>query len=364
MRPIAILLIGSAVCAAASYSVVDLGSLGGSSSLAYKINNSGTAIGWSQNIFGDQQAVRSGGGPFQKLPALAPYDSFAMGINDTGTITGTTYVSGQPHGVIWSGDTATDLGANMFLTGINNHGVVIGGNGHAFVLSGGVYHDLGLLPGGDWSSASDMNDSGAVVGDASDASGDFHGFIWTEQSGMTQLGTFGGRNSHATAINRHGVTVGYASLTSGYEHAFSALGAVMTDLGTLGGSSFAYDINDSDMIVGYSWPNNSENPHAFLYIDGLMLDLNSLIPSNSGWELLAAYGINNSGQIVGSGLWNGQPHAFRLDAAAGQFSTFSTTIPEPGAGTLAASGLTMVSVIIWLRRRTRSQISFPAARSL
>jgi len=86
----------------------------------------------------------------------------------------------------------------------------------------------------------------------------------------------------ATDINNDGEVIGYASLSSGYEHAFSAIGAVMTDLGTLGGSSFAYGINDSGAIVGYSWPTNGDNPDAFLYLNGMMVDLNSLIPSGFG----------------------------------------------------------------------------------
>ena len=45
---------------------------------------------------------------------------------------------------------------------------------------------------------------------------------------------------------------------------------------------------------------------------GLMQDLNTLIPIESGWELAAATGINNSGQIVGRGMISGQTHAFLL----------------------------------------------------
>lgn len=132
---------------------------------------------------------------------------------------------------------------------------------------------------------------------------------------MVELGALGGLNSHATGINNSGEVIGHASLASGYEHAFSAVGAILTDLGTLGGSSYAYGINDSGTIVGYSWTPNSEHPHAFVYLNGMMIDLNSLIPSGAGWELLEAYGINNTGQIVGEGLLNGQSHAFRLDPA-------------------------------------------------
>jgi hypothetical protein len=43
-----------------------------------------------------------------------------------------------------------------------------------------------------------------------------------------------------------------------------------------------------------------------------MKDLNKLIPAGSGWMLQEAYGINNAGQIVGTGMHNGQEHAFLL----------------------------------------------------
>src|SRR5207249_7039187 len=52
---------------------------------------------------------------------------------------------------------------------------------------------------------------------------------------------------------------------------------------------------------------------AFLYRDGAMIDLNDLLPVGSGWVLTWAAAINNSGQIVGRGLYNGQTHGFLLD---------------------------------------------------
>ncbi len=52
---------------------------------------------------------------------------------------------------------------------------------------------------------------------------------------------------------------------------------------------------------------------AFLYRNATMTDLNSLIPRKSGWNLLFAYGINENGQIVGYGTFNGQSRAFLLD---------------------------------------------------
>ena len=333
--------------ASPSYSVNDLGTLGSTSVIGFKINNSGTVVGWAETIYGYPEAFQAvNGGTIQPLAALAASDSYAEGLNNSGAIAGTAYVNGQPHGVIWNGPGTTDLGAGIFATGINDTGVVIGGNGHAFVLLNGVYRDLGVLPGGSWSSASGINNSETVVGDSSLAGGNFRGFVWTPQSGMQALGTFGGADSHATGVNNSGEVVGFASLSSGYQHAFSAVGAVMTDLGTLGGSSFAYGINDSGEIVGYSWPTNGDNPHAFVYLNGMMIDLNSLIPAGSGWQLLEAYGVNNSGQITGEGLWNGQSHAFRLDPEIVQ-AAFSrpltiTSVPEPGPAALFAWGLLLV----------------------
>ncbi len=90
----------------------------------------------------------------------------------------------------------------------------------------------------------------------------------------------------------------------------------MVDLGTLGGtSSWAYGINTNGDVVGQAETRLSGDfsTHAFLYSSGKgMIDLNTLISSNSGWKLLNAKGINDSGQITGGGLINGSYHAYLL----------------------------------------------------
>src|SRR5262249_16224655 len=60
-------------------------------------------------------------------------------------------------------------------------------------------------------------------------------------------------------------------------------------------------LNSAGQIVGYSVPSGPYASRAFLYDAGTMTDLNSLLPEGSGWSLLQATGINDAGQIVGSG---------------------------------------------------------------
>ena len=59
------------------------------------------------------------------------------------------------------------------------------------------------------------------------------------------------------------------------------------------------------------------NWHAYIYADGVVTNLNSLIPSGSGLHLLYANGINNAGQIVGVAYDSrGSYHAFLLTPVA------------------------------------------------
>jgi probable HAF family extracellular repeat protein len=335
--------LATALSAGPIYMVTDLGSLGGSSAVGFKINDSGVTVGWASTAINDQHAFLAlGGGTLQDLYPDSS-EAYAFGINASGAVAGTSYQGGQAHGEVWSSSGTMDLGAGVFATGINDPGAVIGGNGHAFLLVNGVYRDLGTLLGGDWSSAYGINNSGAVAGYGNVGSGTFRGFTWTASSGMTELGTLGGDNSYAMSINSGGAVVGHAATVSGYDHAFLALGVFLTDLGTLGGgNSYAYGINDAGSVVGYSDLASGANSHGFVWTNGAMVDLNSLIGAGSGWELVQAYGINNAGQIVGEGLYNGQSRAFRLDPLGPSSSPGPAAVPEPASWVLAGVGLILV----------------------
>ena len=79
----------------------------------------------------------------------------------------------------------------------------------------------------------------------------------------------------------------------------------MSDLGTLGGTfSDSAGINNRHQIVGTSTVSSGQQ-HAYIFSKAKMTDLNELIPSDSGWILVAATGINDAGEIVGNGRING-----------------------------------------------------------
>jgi probable HAF family extracellular repeat protein len=173
--------------------------------------------------------------------------------------------------------------------------------------------DLGTLPNyTPYSAAFDINNSGEVVGSVvpgwNGSNSISHAFLY-RNSTMTDLGTLGGGDSGASAINDSGQVVGYAHAADGLAHAFLYGGSTMTDLGTLSGGnhSYAYDINNSAQVVGASWIDTGGTYHAFRYSGSTMSDLGTL-----GGIASVANGINNGGQVVGwSYTASGTRRAFR-----------------------------------------------------
>lgn len=342
------------------YSITDLGGLGGTSAAAFSINSTGVTAGWAYTPLGYTAGLVAVGG---KLQALA-LGSEAFGINDAGQVVGQL----GNHGALWTATGMTDLGADTAAMAINNTGQIAGGNGHAILIGGGATRDLGTLGGGSWSAAYGLNDTGEVVGSAMLANGHFEGFTWSLQTGMVGLGSLGGKDSHATAVNALGQVTGSASLSNGYQHAVLYSNGRTVDLGSLGTSnSYGYAINNSGIVVGYSYVDGQADSHAFVYAGGMMVDLNLVIPVNSGWELLAAYGINEAGQIVGSGIYEGQSAMFLLDRVAPSTkplspfwsknaSALATSVatPEPATGGLLVIG---TALFIIFRRHLSSAVS-------
>ena len=215
--------------------------------------------------------------------------------------------------------TATDLGTlrpgSARVHGVNESGQAVGASGHphgaethAFFwdAKGGI-RDLGTLPGGDYSSAFSINDSGVVVG-TSNTSTSMHAFSWTTTQGLHDLGTLPGADaSSAFSINNPGQIVG-----SSGAHAALWTGGSIQDLGTLGGdTSEAHAINNVGAVVGVS--DTSSGPHAFLWNNGAMQDL-GVLPGDSSSR---ADHINDSGMVVGASENNGGIRAFVWTSSTG-----------------------------------------------
>lgn len=315
---------------AQKYTIADLGTLGGSKTFAYDINEQGEVVGESQLAGSGSKydipihAFIWSGGKIADLGTLGGRRSYAYSINQAGQVVGYSYTLDNSNGgaFLWpEGTVMKNLGALpggsvSMAYGISKDGQITGFSDtlsnagvfdHAFLWKEGVMVDIGTL-GGLYSYGMGINSSGQVVGYSENCDGSARAFLWGNGQ-MSDLGTLGGSDSYANRINNMGQVVGRSFTVGGESHAFFYEKNGMIDLGTLGGNeSEARGINDIGGVVGTSTiiVNGSGRGHAFIWENGKgMRDLNQFIPADSGWELVVASGINNQGQIVGWGYVNG-----------------------------------------------------------
>jgi probable HAF family extracellular repeat protein len=323
------------VVKADSYATVEnLGSLGGDAS-ARGVNAAGRTIGYGASADSTNRGFVADGASMTPINTLGGSESRAHGINDANVVVGFARLPDDtPRAVRYdpATDTLADLGSlggeYSFAYAVNEAGTIVGyaqqasGMPVAFTWTEGAgLQPLGTL-GGVASFGYGINDAGQVVGQSYTAGGQAHAFLYSGGV-MQDLGTLGGSDSVAVAINNAGTVAGTASVMPGRSHAFRySAGSGMQNLGTLGGSRSSGEAIASDgTVVGWS-TTSAGRTHACLWTPaGDIIDLNTLVDPALGWELVAAYGINDNSQIVGQARIAGALRPFRLSPASNSDET-------------------------------------------
>lgn len=247
--------------------MVQLPGLGGNNSIGGGDNNVGQIVGWAEDKVYDPTCAAPVPGAVQFLQfeaalwqrdargnwqvrELPPYpgdpDGAATAINDSGEAVGI------------SGTCDVAIGAYSAV--------------HALMWKNGRPINLGNLGGHGWNTPDAVNNQGVVTGFVNGPNDvvngqlqfEFLAFIWTKQNGMKSLGTLPGLN------------------------------------GTPDAMSEATDINNENQIVGVSFADfEFDGPRAFIWQNGAMTPLNSLIGSASAnWDITSTGGINDRGEIA------------------------------------------------------------------
>ena len=356
------------------YVVQDLGTLGGPYSFSYNLNDEGVVSGGSatatQNGDPSQATVNAPqtaflwdrgrllnlgtlGGPDSAGAAASPsklaaVDSETANLSRQSEDVCAFGTNLQCLAAVWKNGQLSALqllpgGNNSYALDMNDHGQVVGFSdtdvydldcaaaktaGFRFQAviwePNGRPRQLTPLDGDTVANAFGINDRGQVVGSSGVCANATpppypsfpHAVLWDRDGTPHDLGTLGGPSSGASAINSRGDVSGTSSTADGAPRPFLWTPETRTLLKLEPPPGFPIainpcckTINERREIVGFMLDADF-NSHAFLWKDGVMVDLNDLIAKDSPWMLQSAAGINASGQIAGQGLINGGVHAF------------------------------------------------------
>lgn len=306
----------------------DLGTLGGSSSFSQSVNDRGQVTGLALNTIPDPFSF------YYQFLYCIPFQICPAGATET-----RAFIWNEKDGIE---DIGTLGGQDAFPGLINQHGQIAGFSYtdstpqpttgfptlHPFLWEKGKgMKDLGSLGGTSTASVNGLNERGEVVG-GSLLAGDLinHPFLWDGKRLIDLVAPpFGGTADGESAwINEEGEVVGIAGIPSPCPgssppreaaHAFLWRHGVMTDLGGLQENSIsqAAFINSRSQIVGDSAPCDFSSSTAFLWENGSIVDLNTLVPAGSPFYLFTSSFIDDRGEIAAFGtLPSGDTHAVLL----------------------------------------------------
>lgn len=308
------------------------------------------------------------------LGSLGSYDTFAFAVSDSSRVAGYSYVPLVPgpgntrHAFLWYQGQMQDLGVlpggtYSWATDINEAGQVCGFAddvniyGRPVVYRNGVLEDLGLPAGGNGESRG-INNLTQIAGYFV-SGGNVHASFWSDATGFVDLtAATGGSEGLAEDLNDHTRVVGWShgtSVCNGYIGPRAAFwedpgtGWTVTDLGTLNASlcfSHAYDINESGLVVG-----ESSNFTSGAAVQWQKSGAGTWIISNLGnlgGPFSRAHAVNNRGQIVGESQYTGGGTAFHAALwQCGSAIDLNSRIPAGSGWVLeAATGINDLGEIV------------------
>lgn len=295
-----------------------------------------------------------------------------------------TLPTGPMTGVLPVGlNNAGQLAGDALQVSAKSADIFIDSSAVLYTVSSGATTALPSPSGEEGTAAFGINSSGTVAGASINTAGSpIDPLLWQNGSPLTLSVLSAFQQSLATSVNDSGIAAGidfnidFSVLVDPSASAHAVLFTADRSVGDLGvlpntTNSFATGINNSGWVVGFSTNNTPDYTlhfagifypaastyQAFLYANGQMYNLNTLLVDGVGWNLAFATAINNAGQIIGTGLFLGpsgstQQHAFLLTpvpAAAGPSITnveggglsnpAVTSISNNGLFTIFGSGL-------------------------
>jgi probable HAF family extracellular repeat protein len=166
----------------------------------------------------------------------------------------------------------------------------------------GEAHALPTLAGDLDGFVQGINDRGQAVGSTGTCGNlSIHAVLWENDTAVELKGLNGHTGNAAYAVNDHGQAVGYVTSADGstivpsiwHDSELATLPILPGD-----GAAFATGINNRGQVVGSTF-NSAGWSHGFIGQDGVVTDLNTLIPEDSNLFIIAASNINERGQISG-----------------------------------------------------------------
>jgi probable HAF family extracellular repeat protein len=260
--------------------------------------------------------------------------------------------------------------------------------------TGWTIRDLGVLPGGTYTTANSINNSHAIAGQGTNSAGIVRAVWWDAAGTLREIPTpvVAGRFSAAHDINEKSIVVGRMGTATSDWHAFKWDGVVLTDLtasmtsiafsinnsnhiagqwseagtpprhyavvwpsgaagvpswlGGFGGlRDFASDISDANVIAGTAALSGSPTRHAFLWKSGAMIDLGTLGGTNSFGRALEAPGTTD-GSIYVTGESEITPGSSDTRAFLYHLGTMVNIGTLPGCNTTEAYGINKMKQVV------------------